>query len=39
MPHNIHPNQKGYMKDCFIGKTVQSIFNVMDLTVKENIPG
>ena len=35
----IHPNQTGYVKDCFIGETIQSIYDVMDFTAKEKIPG
>ena len=27
------------MKDCYIGETVRSIFDIMDFTVEENIPG
>ena len=32
-------NQTGYIKDCFIGETVRSIFDIMDFTLDENIPG
>ena len=39
LPDIIHPNQTGYVKDRFIGETIQSIYHVMDFTVKENIPG
>ena len=39
LPDIIHPNQTGYVKACIIGKTIQSIYDVMDFTVKENIPG
>ena len=38
LPDIIHPNQTGYVKDRFIGKTIRSIYDVMDFTVKENIP-
>ena len=39
LPHIIHHNQSGYVEDRYIGKTVRSIFDIMDFTVKENIPG
>ena len=39
LPDIIHPNQTGYVKDRFIGETIRSIYDVIDLTVKENIPG
>ena len=39
MPDIVHPNQTGYVKDRFIGETIRSIYDVMDFTVKENIPG
>ena len=39
LPDIIHPNQTGYVKDRFIGETIQSIYDVMDFAVKENIPG
>ena len=35
----IHHNQSGYVKDRYIGETVRSIFDLMDFTLKENIPG
>ena len=35
----IHNNQSGYVSDRYIGETVQSIFDIMDFTNKENIPG
>ena len=35
----IHSNQTGYVKDRYIGETVRSIFDIMDLNEKENIPG
>ena len=39
LPHIIHHNQTGYIKDRFIGETIRSIYDIMDWTVKENIPG
>ena len=40
LPNIIHHNQTGYVKDRYIGETVRSVFNVMDLTLKENyVPG
>ena len=39
LPDIIHPNQTGYVKDRFIGETIRSIYDVMEFTVKENIPG
>ena len=35
----IHYNQTGYVKDRFIGEAIRSIFDIMDFTAKENIPG
>ena len=35
----IHHNQTGFIKDRYIGETVRSIFDIMELTVEENIPG
>ena len=35
----IHCNQSGYVKDRYIGETVRSIFDIMDFTDRENIPG
>ena len=35
----IHHNQSGYVKDRYIGETVRSIFDLMDFTLKEKIPG
>ena len=37
LPGIIH--QTGYVKDRFIGETIRSIYDVMDYTVEENIPG
>ena len=39
LPGFIHHNQTGYVKDRFIGETIRSIYDVMDYTVEENIPG
>ena len=38
LPNIIHHNQTGYVKDRYIGETVRSVFDVMDLTLKENVP-
>ena len=39
LPNIIHHNESSYAKDRYIGETVRSIFNLMDFTLKENIPG
>ena len=39
LPSIIHYNQTGYVKDHFIGEAICSIFDIMDFTAKENIPG
>ena len=39
LPKIIHYNQTGYVKDRFIGEAIRSIFDIMDFTAKENIPG
>ena len=39
LPSIIHHNQTGFMKDGYIGETVRSIFDILDYTVNENIPG
>ena len=39
LPDIIHHNQSGYISDRYIGETVRSIFDIMDFTGKENIPG
>ena len=39
LPEIIHQNQTGYIKDRFIGETIQSIYDIMDFTATENIPG
>jgi len=36
LPHIIHHNQTGHR---FIGETIRSIYDIMDWTVKENMPG
>ena len=37
--YEIHHSQTGYVKERYIGETVRSIFGIMDLTDKENMPG
>ena len=39
LPNIIHHNQTGFIKDRYIGETVRSIFDIMEFTLKENIPG
>ena len=39
LPHIIHCNQTGYVKDRYIGERVRSIFDIMEYTENENIPG
>ena len=39
LPDIIHHNQSGFVKDRYMGETVKSIFDLMDFTQKENIPG
>ena len=39
LPSIIHHNQTGFIKDRYIGETVRSIFDIMELTVEGNIPG
>ena len=39
LPHIIRHNPSSYVEDRYIGETVRSIFDIMDFTVKENIPG
>ena len=39
LPYVIHSNQTGHVKGRYIGETVRSIFDIMDFTEKENIPG
>ena len=38
LPSIIHHNQIGYVKEGYIGETVRSIFDIMDLADKENMP-
>ena len=33
LPNIMHHNQTGYVKDRYIGETVRSVFDVMDLRV------
>ena len=39
LPEIIHHNQTGFVKDRYIGETIRSIYDIMDYTVEENIPG
>ena len=39
LPNIIHHNQTGNVKDRYIGETVRSIFDIMEFTDNENIPG
>ena len=39
LPNIIHYNQTGYVKDRYIGETIRSIFDLMEFTDMENIPG
>ena len=39
LPSIVHDNQTVFIKDRYIGETVRSIFDIMDLTVEKNIPG
>lgn len=39
LPCIIHYNQTGYVQDRYIGETVRSIFDIMEFTVNENVPG
>ena len=39
LPFIIHHNQTGYVKERYISETIRSIFDIMDLTEKENMPG
>ena len=36
-PFIIHHNQTGYVKERYIGETIRSIFDIMDLTEKKKI--
>ena len=39
LPSIIRHNQSGFVKDRFIGETVRSIFDLMEFSLKEIIPG
>ena len=39
LPSIVHYNQTGFVKDRYIGETIRSIFDIMEFTVTENIPG
>ena len=39
LPSIIHCNQTGYVKDRYIGETIRSIFDTMEFTDSENVPG
>ena len=39
LPNIIHHNQTGFIEDRYINETVRSIFNIMDFTAKQDIPG
>ena len=39
LPNIIHHNQTGYVQDRYIGETIRSIFDIMEFTVKRNVPG
>ena len=39
LPSITDHNQTGYIKDCFIGETIRSIFDIMDFTLDENTSG
>ena len=39
LPSIIHYNQTGYVKDRYIGETIRSIFDTMEFTDTENVPG
>ena len=39
LPNIIHHNQTGFVEDRYIGETVRSTFDIMDLTAKQDIPG
>ena len=39
LPNIIHHNQTGFIEDRYIGETVRSIFDIMDFTAKQDIPG
>ena len=39
LPNIIHHNQTGFIEDRYIGETVRSVFDIMDFTAKQDIPG
>ena len=39
LPSIIHHYQTGFIKGRYIGERVRSIFDIMDFTAEENIPG
>ena len=39
LPNIIHHNQTGYVEDRYIGETIRSIFDIMEFTDGNNIPG
>ena len=39
LPHLIHPDQTGFVKDRYIGENIRLISDVMEQTNKDNIPG
>ena len=39
LPSIIHYNQTGYVKDRYIVETIRSIFDTMEFTDSENVPG
>ena len=39
LPCIIHYYQTGYVQDRYIGETVLSIFDIIEFTVIENVPG
>ena len=39
LPSIVHYNQTGFVKDRYIGETIRYIFDIMEFTVTENIPG
>ena len=39
LPHLIHPDQTGFVKDRYIGESIRLISDVIEKTNKDNIPG
>ena len=39
LPDIIHRNQTGFVEGRYIGEKVRSIFDIMDFSLKENVPG